>query len=188
MELFPALKIGWLNGWLGIVLLGFVEGTLFLAFPRAVVRRLFDRSGWSQTQRVFTISGKLCALACLILVTLTPLKFGQPVFVIGLLLTGFGLIGLVKAMFDFKNTPQGEPVVRGIYRLSRHPQIVTSSLVILGTCIAVGSWLAVGLWLAARVMEHFGILAEEEVCLRQYGEAYRIYMQQIPRYFPFIKR
>ena len=67
MELFPILKIGWLNGWLGLVLLGLTEGTLFLAFPRAVVKRLFDRSGWSQKQQVFTIAGKLCALVCLAL-------------------------------------------------------------------------------------------------------------------------
>lgn len=185
MELFPALKIGWLNGWLVIVLLGVAEGVLFLAFPKTVVKRLFDRSGWSQKQRTFTIAGKLCALVCLALLTLTPLKIGRPVFVIGLLLIGLSLVGLVKAMFDFKDTPLNTPVTRGIYRLSRHPQVVTSSLVILGACIAVGSWPAAAFWAAARVMEHFGILAEEEACLRQYGEPYRAYMKQIPRYFLF---
>jgi hypothetical protein len=45
MEPFPELKIGWLNGWLAIVSLGLVDGILFLAFPKKVVRRLFDRSG-----------------------------------------------------------------------------------------------------------------------------------------------
>lgn len=183
MELFPTLKIDWFNGWLVIVLLGLAEGILFLVFSKAVVKRLFDRSGWSPKQQVFTIAGKLCALICIGLLSLTPLKIGQPVFGVGSFLIALSLFGLVKAMFDFRNTPLDEPVTRGIYRLSRHPQIVTSSLVILGTCIAVGSWLAAALWAAARVMEHFGILAEEEVCLRQYGESYRAYMQRIPRYF-----
>jgi len=186
MELFPTLKIGWLNGWLFIFLLGLVEGVLFLAFPKAVVKRLFDRSGWSPKQQVFTIAGKLCALVCIALLTFTPLKVGQPVFVVGSFLIVLSLIGLAKAMCDFRNTPLDEAVTRGIYHLSRHPQIVTSSLVILGTCIAVGSWLAAAVWAVARVMEHFGILAEEEVCLRQYGESYRTYMKRIPRYFLFL--
>ncbi|MBN2148108.1 MAG: DUF1295 domain-containing protein [Anaerolineales bacterium] len=185
MELFPNLKIGWLNGWLAIVLLGLTDGVLFLSFPKKVVTRLFDRSGWSSQQRAFTIAGKLCAFACLALITFTPLKIGQPVFVIGALVIALGLIGLVKALFDFKNTPLDEPVTRGLYRLSRHPQIVMASLVILGACIAIGSWLALAFWAAARVLEHYGIIAEEEICLKQYGEPYRDYLKRIPRYFLF---
>jgi protein-S-isoprenylcysteine O-methyltransferase Ste14 len=185
MELFPALKIGWLNGWLAILVLGLVEVAFFLAFPRAVVKRLFDRSGWSQEQRIFTIAGKMCAFACLFLLTFSPLKIGQPVFLIGVFLLGIGVIGLAKAMLDFRNTPLDEPVTRGIYRISRHPQVVTSSLAVFGGCIAVGSWVAVILCLLARGLEHLGILAEEEVCLRKYGEPYRAYKEQIPRYFIF---
>jgi protein-S-isoprenylcysteine O-methyltransferase Ste14 len=185
MELFPELKIGWLNGWLAIVLLGLTDGILFLVFPKEVVRRLWDRSGWSQKQQAFTIAGKLCALASLVLLTLTPLKIGQPVFTIGLLLIALGLIGLIKALHDFKNTPLELPVTRGLYRISRHPQIVMSALVILGDCIAIGSWVAVALWFITRLLEHFGILAEEEVCLKKYGESYRLYLEQVPRFFMF---
>ena len=97
----------------------------------------------------------------------------------------FGLIGLVKALFDFKNIPLDEPVTRGLYRVSRHPQIVMSSLVVLGACIAIGSWVSVFFLAAARLLEHFGILAEEQVCLKQYGEAYRAYLKRVPRYFVF---
>lgn len=183
MELFPTLKIGWLNGWLAIVLLGLMEGIFFLVFPKNVVKRLWDRSGWSSKQQVFTIAGKLCALVCLALLALTPLKTGSPVFVVGAILVTLGLLGLVKALLDFRNTPLEEPVTRGIYRLSRHPQILTSSVVLLGACIATGSWLAVAFWTAARLLEHFGILAEEDVCLKQYGEPYRVYLKRAPRYF-----
>ena len=185
MELFPTLKIGWLNGWLVIVLLGLTDGILFLVFPKGVVRRLWDRSGWSQKQQVFTIAGKLCAFACLALLTFTPLKIGSPVFVVGVILILLGLAGLVKALFDFKITPLNEPVTRGLYRTSRHPQIVMSSLVLLGACIAIGSWLALAFWAVARLLEHFGIVAEEEICLEQYGDAYRIYLKRVPRYFVF---
>jgi protein-S-isoprenylcysteine O-methyltransferase Ste14 len=95
------------------------------------------------------------------------------------------LTGLVNALFDFKNTPPGEPVTRGLYRVSRHPQIVMASLVLLGACIAIGSWLALVFWAAARLLEHLGIVAEEEICLKQYGDAYSAYIKQVPRYFLF---
>jgi protein-S-isoprenylcysteine O-methyltransferase Ste14 len=182
MELFPRLIVGWLNGWVAIICLGLVDGILFLVFPEKVLKRLWDRSGWSQKQQLYTVAGKLCALGCLVLITFTSLKIGRPVFAIGSFLVAIGLIGLVKALLDFKNTSLVKPVTGGLYRISRHPQIVMSSLVILGACIAIGSWIAIALWFIARLLEHFGILAEEEVCLKQYGESYRHYMEQVPRY------
>ncbi len=185
MEWMPALRIGWLNGWLALALLCLTDGILFLVFPKDVVARLFDRSGWSQKQVAFTVAGKLCALGCLTLIVLTPLKVGSYVLGVGAVLVAVGLLGMIKALFDFKNTPLGEPVTRGLYKVSRHPQTVMSSLVILGTCIAMGSWLALVLLAAARLLEHLGILAEEEVCLKQYGEAYRAYLERTPRYFVF---
>jgi protein-S-isoprenylcysteine O-methyltransferase Ste14 len=185
MELMPELKIGWLNGWLVIVLLGLTDAILFLVFPKKVLGRLFDRSGWSQQQRAFTITGKLCALIYLILIALAPLKMGSLVFIIGSLLIVLSLIGLVRALFDFKNTPLNEPVTRGLYRISRHPQIVMSSLVLLGACIAIGSWLALALLIVSKLMEHLGIVAEEEICLKQYGDAYRTYLERVPRYLVF---
>ena len=183
MDWMPALKIGWLNGWLPLAALALTEWSLFLLFPREVVARLFDRSGWSQKQVVFTVIGKVLALACLILLFLTPLKVGSVVFVIGLVVVALGLSGLVKALFDFKNTPLDEPVTRGLYRVSRHPQIVMTSVILLGSCLAIGSWLALLLLVAARVFSHLSILAEEEACLRQYGDPYRAYVDRVPRYF-----
>lgn len=185
MELMPELQIGWLNGWLGLAFLAVTEGTLFLLFPRLVVTRLFDRSGWSPKQRAFTFISKLCALVCLVLIILTPLKIGQPIFVFGLVLFVSGWFGLVMAFLDYKNTPLDEPVTRGIYRISRHPQITMASLMLLGTCLAIGSWPALLILLVARILGHFGIFAEEEACLKQYGDAYRAYMEKVPRYFVF---
>jgi protein-S-isoprenylcysteine O-methyltransferase Ste14 len=185
MEWIPDLRIGWLNGWIPLGLLALTDGILFLVFPKDVVARLFDRSGWTQRQIVFTVIGKLSAVVCLILLIFTPLKIGSPVFNIGVFVVALGLIGLAKALFDFRNTPLGQPVAHGIYNISRHPQIVMSSVVLLGGCIAIGSWSALLMLLAARLFSHFGILAEEEVCLRQYGDAYRVYMRRVPRYFVF---
>jgi protein-S-isoprenylcysteine O-methyltransferase Ste14 len=185
VEIFPKLELGWLNGWILLVFEFFIQGSLLLLFPKSVVSRLFDRSGWSAKQQVFTVIGKVFSLACLILIILTPLKFTSNGFIPGLALYAVGITGLVIAMLNFKDTPPDQPVAKGIYRISRHPQLVALFVLFLGICVAIGSWIALLALIASRVLQHYGILAEEEVCLRQYGESYRVYMQKVPRYFLF---
>ena len=181
----PTFQIGWLNGWILLVLLVLTDGVLFLSFPKPVVARLFDRSGWSQKQATLTVLSKLCALFCIVSIVLTPLKIGFPVFIAGIILVALGLAGLVKATLDFRHTPLDQPVVSGLYRISRHPQMVMASVVILGACLAIGSGAAVIAFAATKVLGHYGILAEEEVCLRRYGDDYRAYLQRVPRYLVF---
>ena len=185
MELIPTLEIGWLNGWILLAFGFLIQGLLLLVFPKDVVSRLFDRSGWSEKQRVFTIIGKVFSLACLILIILTPLRINSSAFIVGLILYAIGLAGLVVAMSNFKDTPLNQPVTKGVYKISRHPQIVALFLIFLGICVAIGSWAALFTLVVSKLLQHFGILAEEEVCLRRYGESYRAYMEQVPRYFLF---
>ena len=185
MELIPPLKIGWLNGWIAFGLIALTEGICFAVFPKDVVARLFDRSGWGKTQVLFTVMGKVFSLVCLALMALTPLKIGSSVFTIGTILFALGLAGLIAALLDFKNTPPDQPVTSGLYRVSRHPQLFTVFLAFLGACIAIGSWLALLILIISRGLQHYGLLAEEEICLKQYGDSYRAYMEQVPRYFIF---
>jgi len=185
MELIPSLEIGWLNGWILLAFEFLIQGLLLLIFPKDVVSRLFDRSGWSEKQRVFTIIGKVFSLACLLLIVLTPLIIDSSAFIVGLILYVIGLAGLVVAMLNFKDTPLNQPVTKGVYKISRHPQIVALFVIFLGACIAIGSWAAFFTLMVSKLLQHFGILAEEEVCLSRYGESYRAYMEWVPRYFMF---
>jgi protein-S-isoprenylcysteine O-methyltransferase Ste14 len=186
MELIPALEIGWLNGWILLAFEFLIQGSLLLIFPKDVVSRLFDRSGWSVKQRVFLSIGKVFSFFTLILIILTPLKINTTVFIVGLILYAIGLVGLVVAMYNFKETPVDQPVTKGIYKISRHPQNVAQFIFLLGICMAIGSWVALFTLLMSRILQHFGILAEEEVCLKRYGESYCVFMDRVPRYFLFI--
>lgn len=185
MELMPKPEIGISNGWILLVIDFLIQGGLLLVFPKDVVARLFDRSGWSEKQKVFTILGKVFSLICLILIILTPLKPGSSVFIVGVIVYAIGLAGLAAAMLSFKNTPPDQPVTKGLYRISRHPQIVALFAIFSGICLAIGSWIALFVLTVSRLFQHLGILAEEEVCLNRYGESYRIYMERVPRYFVF---
>jgi protein-S-isoprenylcysteine O-methyltransferase Ste14 len=185
MELIPTLGIGWINGWILLAIELLIQGSLLLIFPKDVVSRLFDRSGWSTKQRFFTILGKVFSLACLILIILTPLKIHSSAFLVGLILYAIGLAGLVVSMMNFKDTPLNQPVTEGIYKISRHPQIVSLFVIFLGICIAIGSWVALLTLMSSKLFQHFGILAEEEVCVGQYSDSYRAYMERVPRYLLF---
>ena len=183
MEFCPALGIGWLNGWIPLAGMCFAEGLLLLLSPKDVVTKLFDRSGWDKKQKASLLIGKLFSLACLVLLVLTPLKPGTSAFVMGMSLYGLGLVGLVLAILDFKTTPPGQLVTKGLYRASRHPQILALFVIFVGMCLATGSWLALLVLIVSRLFQHPTIVAEEEACLRYYGDSYRSYMRRTPRYF-----
>src|SRR4030067_1336763 len=158
MELFPPLELGWLNGWILLALEFLIQGFLLLVFPKDVVTRLFDRSGWSVKQRVYLIIGKVFSLITLVLIIFTPLQIDPGVFILGMILYAIGLVGLVVAMFNFKATPLDQPVTEGVYKISRHPQIVAQLIFLLGICVAIGSWMALFTLLMSRLLQHFSIL------------------------------
>ena len=185
MELIPTLKIGWLNGWILLCLIYSIFGILLLAFPKDVVARLYDydRSSWSKTQKVIYLIGKLLALICLVLIIFTPLKIRANVFIPGIILFALGLAGFIIALFNFKNTPLDQPVTRGLYRISRHPQVLMLFIMSIGICITIGSGLVLFIVIISSLFLHSRDLAEEKACLERYGDSYRNYMKLVPRYF-----
>ena len=185
MELIPTLKIGWFNGWILLCLVYSIFGILLILFPKDVVSRLYnyDRSSWGKTQRAFYIIGKLLALVCLVLIIFTPLKIRANIFIPGIILFAFGLTGFIIALFNFKNTPLDQSVTRGLYRISRHPQVLMLFIMSVGICITIGSGLVLFIVIISSLFLHSRDLAEEKACLERYGDSYRNYMKLVPRYF-----
>jgi protein-S-isoprenylcysteine O-methyltransferase Ste14 len=185
MEFIPEFKLDLLNGWLPLVLFYVIFGILLLAFPESVVARLYDRSGWTKTQRNVSVFGKLFIFSWLFIVIFTPLKFGRGTFVLGILAYLVGLTGIVVALLNYKDTPLDQPVTAGLYKISRNPQQVTILITFCGISLMVASWLAVIILGIGAVFAHVRVLAEERACLEQYGSSYASYMEDVPRYFLF---
>jgi protein-S-isoprenylcysteine O-methyltransferase Ste14 len=185
MELLPTLRFGLFNGWLLAAIFYLVFGILLLVFPKPVVARLYDRSGQPDRSTLRRVLGVLLFLAWLTLAILTPLKAGSLVLVLGLAVYGLGLIGFVVALLNYRSAPLDQPVIAGLYRISRHPQQFTLSVAFLGISIAMGSWPAFALMAIGVSGAHLKVRAEEEACLQRYGEPYRRYMTRVPRYFLF---
>ncbi len=187
MELIPAFEIGWRNGWLLLALLYLIMGILLLTFPKYVVAKLYeyDRSSWSKRQRAFYFIGRLLVLIYLVLIIFTPLKIGSNILIPGIILFVVGLTGFIIALFTFKNTPPDNLVTHGIYRISRHPQVLMLFILGFGICISIGSWLALFIQILSSLFGRSRTLAEEQACLDRYGDSYQSYMKNVPRYFIF---
>ncbi|MHA1484362.1 MAG: methyltransferase family protein [Candidatus Thorarchaeota archaeon] len=184
MELFPALELGWVNGWVLLVVLYGIFGMLLLFFPKAVVARLYAYDGlrWSKKQRATHVIGKLLVLVNIVLTILTPLRVGFAVIIIGVVLFAIGLTGFTIALLNFKNTPLNQPITKGLYSISRNPQALMLLVAGVGISFAIGSWIALLLLVTASLFGRSRILAEERALLEQYGDSYREYMKREPRY------
>jgi len=185
LELFPIFEIGWLNGWIFMVIFFLIFGIVIKTCPKDVITRLYDSKGWTKTQYTFTKLGKLCGLIHIILVIFTPLNIVSIEFMIGIIIYLMGTIGFVIAVIDFKKAPLDQPIISGLYKISRNPQVITLFLVGLGTSLTIGSWTAVIVVVISIIFFHFRILGEEKRLTEQYGDSYLVYKKKVPRYFIF---
>ena len=185
MTFFPPLQIGWLNGWIPIILFFGVFFILLKIFPKETVDRLYDDSGWTLDQARPAKIGLPFALAAILLILFLPLKINKPIFWIGLALALVGQTGFLYSLHTFNITPPDEPVTAGLYNISRNPQWVTFAVVMIGFSLMVGSWTVLALLTVRVVMNHFRILGEEKALEEQYGGSYLEYKKNVPRYFVF---
>ena len=184
MLLFPPLGIGWVYGWIFLCVWYAVQGLSLLLVPKDVRDRLFefDRSSWTRRQRGLFTTGKLIALVFLVIVALTPIQLFSLEFLLGSGVFLVGLLGLVMAIHNFQKTPLDNPVAIGLYKYSRHPQLVMLLIIGIGLSIALSSWTLLFLRFLAFGFEHSGVIAEENECLRRFGNSYKEYMESVPRY------
>ncbi len=182
MELFPALRLGWLNGWLFLPFVYLSTEGFAKSLPKAISPRLFDHGAWTRRDETIALLAGIPTLAYFILLILTPLKIYSWLLPTGIVLFAAGTIACVLSIWMFAKTPEGEPVTRGLYRISRNPQTVGMFIAIIGAAIAIGSWIALGVVLVWGVFLHPRVLAEEKTCLAKYGDAFRQFMERVPRY------
>lgn len=185
MLTLPDLRLGLFNGWLPLALY-FAGFVLAVATYSGEARaRLFADPKYRMPApvRVVRFLGQVAMLVYIGLMVWTPLAPGTFAFLIGALIYCLGYACVIDALHHFEHTPLGQPIVSGPYRLSRNPQWVGLVLVLAGAAVMTGTWLYVGVVLLVAVIYHQQILAEETVCLEQYGDDFRGYMAAVPRYF-----
>lgn len=183
MTFLPDFHFGVLNAWLPFAAYIIVFGITIFSFSTEVRARLYDRSLWTKKQIRLTVIGKLFSLTLILLFIITPLRMDSPLFWIGASLWTLGLVALVIALLNYNATPLTVPVTRGIYQISRNPQIFSIWLIFAGICLMTGAGLLLLILTVALLFLHNSVLAEEEACIQQYGDSYKEFMGNAPRYF-----
>lgn len=114
----------------------------------------------------------------------TPLQYlGYGLMVLALTSSLIPLRRFSARMVAGRDT--GRLVTAGVYRFCRNPQYVAFFPFVLGYAMTGYAGLAyVGAALYAIVV-HLTVLVEEEHLERLFGDAYRRYKEQTPRYLPF---
>jgi len=174
--------------------------SLLMAFAYFVFRQIVGRSYLNHGH--LTLGTSLLQLLVFACYFLFPLSFNPPewsffwqysgenlpfLHYIGLILicAGFvvafgtmGWFGMRKA-FGLKE----EGLTRtGPYKISRNPQILGGYLLVLGTFMQWPSFYALGWAMIWVVIAHWMVVTEEEHLAQLFGEEYKAYCAEVPRY------
>jgi len=182
MSLIPAFEIGVWNAW--IFMLG--ELLTFPFFIRIAKNRAPEEIGqiadMHPIQKMLLYSSKIIYIPAFIYSIFLPLKLGTLWFYIGLPITLIGFITGILVISNWAASPRGKPVTAGLYRYSRHPMYITAFVFFLGVSIATASWVFLLFTILLTAASFYYAPLEEDSCLTQYGDAYREYINNTPKY------
>ena len=187
MSLIPAFEIGVWNTWI------FTAAWVFfhivpLTWPifRYDIKAMFKKSTaslqYNKTEKIIDKLGTAVWIILFIYSIFLPLPLGTPLLYAGIALFVAGLIIVEIAGIPWATVPVDEPITRGLYRYSRHPIYIGVFVQYIGIGIASASGLFLLLVVIQVALSIPVIPAEERLCLEQYGDTYREYMNRTPRW------
>jgi protein-S-isoprenylcysteine O-methyltransferase Ste14 len=183
MSIIPAFEIGLWNAWTIMVLFILTAVVPGQINKEASARAMGKWKDYSRTEKIVMIITHGLIMPGLIIYSIfLPLKLGTLWLYAGLLLCSLGLALSFQAGIDFATTPLDKLVTKGAYRISRHPIYFGAFLVFAGTGLACASWVFLLCAAAWIISFQFGVKEEERFLLKQYGNAYREYMEKTPRW------
>lgn len=184
--MIPEFQFGVWNGWWFTAAYLAIHALLFFVIPRGAGKRLLTKPKLEgRPDRLLFGVQQVLYFGIMIYAVFVPLKLGTAWFWAGLMVFVLGMTGYLVAMANFVSTPSDQPVVKGLYRISRNPIHVMSDIAWFGAGIALGSWVILLANLVLCALMHRTTRAEERYCLERYGLSYRDYMERVPRYFLF---
>ena len=184
MYIFGNLKAGFLNAWLGVLLI-FLASWTILATDKKARRRLSSTSWCSPREKKLVWSGTFLLFVIFVFSIFVPLQLNTNWFYIGIAIFLVGYICLVISYFNYIKTAGDKSKTKGFYNISRNPIYLFTSVALLGISIASASLIMLILVIIHFIISHFVILAEERHFLHIYKNTYKKYMKRVRRYFLF---
>ena len=187
MSILSEISIGWDYAWwfpaiyalitlLVVAIYGRDFGKKFFRFPTTKSRR--EKLPVALGATVF---GRLL----MFIPIFVPLSLNTPWFWIGSFVFGIGMILTTIAMVNFASTPLDQPVVTGLYKISRNPIQLIAIFMWLGVALATESWIIAATSALLAAISYPTFLAQERSCLELYGYRYQEYMESTPRFILF---
>jgi protein-S-isoprenylcysteine O-methyltransferase Ste14 len=180
MSAIPVFEIGVWNAWIFMPYLFLIMLAAGKLKKGEEPKNELDNLG--KTEKNIFIFSKVVFYCPVIYSIFLPLELGTIWFYVGIPITLIGLATVTIVMVNFATTPYDETVTKGLYRYSRHPMYITSTLFFLGVGIASASWLFLLLSILFSISHFMNAIPEERFCLKQYGKAYEEYMNRTPRW------
>jgi protein-S-isoprenylcysteine O-methyltransferase Ste14 len=192
MSLVPGFEIGIWNAWIFMVMLYAAAFVPLAVDNENAEKRMEGEPTGSElkkeTRMANVITHSIIMPFTLIFSIVLPINLGTWWFYSGLPIYLAGLAMVLMFSISFATAPLGEPLVKGVYAISRHPGYLGFFLAYAGIGIACASWIFLLCALVWIVSWQFGVVEEERVLLEKYGEAYRQYMNRTPRWIGFSKK
>jgi protein-S-isoprenylcysteine O-methyltransferase Ste14 len=182
MSLIPAFEIGIWNAWIFMigVLLPPIISQVF-SKGKAASKRLHVSVPLKHEKLLNVVSTVIFFIGFIYSIFL-PLQLGKVWFFMGLVIFLIALVISLFASFITRTTSADKPFTKGPYRYSRHPFYVAATLIFISIAIASVSWVFLLLTVIMQIFHMIYAPAEEQYCLKKYGEDYVEYMKRTPRW------
>jgi protein-S-isoprenylcysteine O-methyltransferase Ste14 len=177
----PAFEIGLWNAWI-FMLPHVATFPIFFRLAKGKESPDIQRAGLSKLMMSFCCLSKLIYFPAVVYSVFLPLQLKTAWFYTGLPIALIGLAVYAIFLVNWADTPPGKPVTSGLYRYTRHPMYISTSLLLLGVTVASASWVFLLITVITTVGEVVFAGHEEKGCLNQYGDAYREYMDRTSRW------
>jgi len=186
-------ELGILNAWIFTVFY-FLFSFLPIIFRKKRSKKTRKISSFSPTDNVEDAAGKVIYWLSFIIFILTmivsiflPIIFGIS-FYIGLIIFTLGIIFVGLTITSWMNTPENEVIKIGNYRYSRNPMYISMFLTHIGISIVTLSWVFFLLTIIYSILTIMIVFFEEKACIQRFGESYKKYMRETPRWLGNTKR
>jgi protein-S-isoprenylcysteine O-methyltransferase Ste14 len=183
MSIFQPVHLSFANGWWFTVIFLSINAGMIAYYPKHFKSRVLKQPDFdNKLQKVTSLISFILFQFVIWYSALLPLRFDTVSCYIGIPVFMLGLAGYIRAMYDYATTPPGQPVTKCIYRISRNPQQIMSAMLWIGAGLLLGEYVIIICCILQLILSYPGFLAQEQTCIKKYGQAYIDYMNKTGRY------
>ena len=183
MSLIPVFKIGLLNAWIFAII--FIVPSFVIPFiSKELYKKLSNPPDMrlSASEKAIGYIATVITYIAFLYAIFLPLKIGTAWFYVGLFIFLLSIAVMIIAGINFTTTPVNRPVIKGVYRYSRHPFYLSHILAFIGIGIATASWIMLLVAIIFFILGNIIASSEERYCKEKYGDTYREYLNKVPRW------